>query len=277
MWGSALFSAPRRCGCGWSIEYQRLCRSHAVFNVPILCSSSQEPVSKAHSEWSSWLHPPSNGSYTSTDPRNQLSLSDDLRISYPVSRALESFCWKLGASHQFWEPDTEPEWGFRMAVHLVHVCRDTEGSEWRKERRGGRRRAAERACLKRGKCKSCTDIRTAQIIQNKMQSAYLGNWRKINGIYLKQNLTSSDTNTRETITTDNMVNIVHHPQSFLLPLGDPRSFAPPYWPPFPGSQPICFLQLKIRLHFLEFDISETIEGGSFIQSNYWDPSMLLYV
>lgn len=175
----------RWCGRGWSIEYQRLCSSHAVFNMAILCSPSQEPVPKAHSEWSSWLHPPSNGSYTSTDPRNQLSLSDDLTICYQVSGALESFCWKLGASNQFWEPDTKPEWGFRIAVCLVHVHRDTEGSEWGKERRRGRRRAGRRECLKRGKSKSCTDIKTAQIIQNKMQSVYLGNWHKINSIYLR--------------------------------------------------------------------------------------------
>lgn len=181
--GTSLCS--RWCGHGWSIEYQRLCRSHAVFNVPILCSPSQEPVPKAHSQWSSWLHPPSNGSYTSTDPRNQLSLSDDLRICHPVSGALESLCWKLGASNQFWEPDTKPEWGFRIAVCLVHVYTDTEGSEWEKERRRGRRRAGGRECLKTGKSKSCTDIRTAQIIQNKMQSVYLGSWHKIYSIYLK--------------------------------------------------------------------------------------------
>ena len=181
--GTSLCS--RWCGHGWSIEYQRLCRSHAVFNVPILCSPSQEPVPKAHSQWSSWLHPPSNGSYTSTDPRNQLSLSDDLRICHPVSGALESLCWKLGASNQFWESDTKPEWGFRIAVCLVHVYTDTEGSEWGTERRRGRRRAGGRECLKTGKSKSCTDIRTAQIIQNKMQSVYLGSWHKIYSIYLK--------------------------------------------------------------------------------------------
>lgn len=152
------------------------------------------------------------------------------------------------------------------------MCAETQKvlSEGRKEEEEGGGR-------QRGRAWREANVRAAQIIQNKMQSAYLGNWQKINGIYLKQNLTSSDINTRETITTDNMVNIVHYPQNFLLPLGDPHSFAPPYWPPFPGSQPICFLQLKIRLYFLEFDISETTEGGSFIQSNYWDPSMLLYV
>ena len=51
--------------------------------------------------------------------------------------------------------------------------RKREGQEG--ERRRGRRRAGRRECLKRGKSKSCTDIKTAQIIQNKMQSVYLGN------------------------------------------------------------------------------------------------------
>lgn len=92
-----------------------------------LCSHS--PVSGLHD---SIL--PAVVHHTSMNPRSQLRQSDDLLWESVIRpQGLKSFCWKLGASNQFWKLETcvglVQEHTVRDAVYLANVQRQTEGSK----------------------------------------------------------------------------------------------------------------------------------------------------
>lgn len=116
-----------------------------VFNVPVWCSPSQESVLKAPSEWATWLHPSSQGSLYLHETQNPAKLVRwPLRgICYQASGTLESFCWKLGASNQFWELKTVVGLCFRMAVCLGNVHREEKVLNSGGRREVGRKQGRE--------------------------------------------------------------------------------------------------------------------------------------